>query len=163
MPTFDFSVSVKKNNKGKYKVIKEKYTIKVRKSKGIIFIDKDGSYKVLIEDNIIPIKQECFTCKGSSNIYMQELEKKSIRNIYIRCDNLNQELDILYYLPFCVGCIVKGNIVVNNYDKQQYFDIKESYIDYEDDKAANIFNEYKDNYDKLNQARIDKILRERNE
>ena len=94
---------------------------------------------------------------------MQELEKKSIRNIYIRCDNLNQELDILYYLPFCVGCIVKGNIVINNYDKQQYFDIKESYIDYEDDKAANIFKEYKDNYDKLNQARIDKILRERNE
>ena len=153
----------KKNNKGKYKVIKEKYTIKVRKSKGIIFIDKDGSYKVLMEDNIIPIKQECFTCKGSSNIYMQELEKKSIRNIYIRCDNLNQELDILYYLPFCVGCIVKGNIVVNNYDKQQYFDIKESYIDYEDDKAANIFKEYKDNYDELNQARINKILRERNE
>lgn len=112
MPTFDFSVSVKKNNKGKYKVIKEKYTIKVRKAKGIVFIDKDGSYKVLIEDNIIPIKQECFTCKGASNIYMQELEKKSIRNIYIRCDNLNQELDTLYYLPFCVGCIVKGNIVV---------------------------------------------------
>lgn len=163
MPTFDFSVSVKKNNKGKYKVINEKYTIKVRKSKGIIFIDKDGSYKVLMEDNIIPIKQECFTCKGSSNIYMQELEKKSIRNIYIRCDNLNQELDILYYLSFCVGCIVKGNIVVNNYDKQQYFDIKESYIDYEDDKAANIFKEYKDNYDELNQARINKILRERNE
>ena len=150
MPTFDFSAPVKKNNKGKYKVIKEKYTIKVRKAKGIVFIDKDGSYKVLIEDNIIPIKQECFTCKGASNIY-------------IRCDNLNQELDILYYLPFCVGCIVKGNIVVNNYDKQQYFDIKESYIDYEDDKAANIFKEYKDNYDKLNQARIDKILRERNE
>ena len=157
MPIFDFSTPVKKNNKGKYKVIKEKYTIKVRKAKGIVFIDKDGSYKVLIEDNIIPIKQECFTCKGASNIYMQELEKKSIRNIYIRCDNLNQELDILYYLPFCVGCIVKGNIVVNNYD------IKESYIDYEDDKAANIFKEYKDNYDKLNQARIDKILRERNE
>ena len=57
----------------------------------------------------------------------------------------------------------KGNIVVNNYDKQQYFDIKESYIDYEDDKASNIFKEYKDNYDGLNQARIDKILRERNE
>ena len=129
MPIFDFSTPVKKNNKGKYKVIKEKYTIKVRKVKGIVFIDKDGSYKVLIEDNIIPIKQECFTCKGASNIYMQELEKKSIRNIYIRYDNLNQELDILYYLPFCVGCIVKGNIVVNNYDKQQYFDIKESYIE----------------------------------
>lgn len=98
MPTFDFSAPVKKNNKGKYKVIKEKYTIKVRKAKGIVFIDKDGSYKVLIEDNIIPIKQECFTCKGSSNIYMQELEKKSIRNIYIRCNNLNQELDILKIL-----------------------------------------------------------------
>ena len=55
MPTFDFSAPVKKNNKGKYKVIKEKYTIKVRKAKGIVFIDKDGSYKVLIEDNIIPI------------------------------------------------------------------------------------------------------------
>ena len=30
MPIFDFSTPVKKNNKGKYKVIKEKYTIKVR-------------------------------------------------------------------------------------------------------------------------------------
>ena len=82
MPIFDFSTPIKKNNKGKYKVIKEKYTIKVRKAKGIVFIDKDGSYKVLIEDSIVPIKQECFTCKGASNIYMQELEKKSIRNIY---------------------------------------------------------------------------------
>lgn len=161
MPTFDFSIPVKKNNKGKYKPIKEKYNIVTKKVKGIVFIDKDGSYKVLVGDINIPIKQECFTCKGASNIYMQELEKKSIRNIYIRCDNINQELDTLHYLPFCVGCIVKGDIVVNNYDKQQYFDIKESYMDYENDKASDIFKKFKNNYDELNQARINKILNNR--
>ena len=154
MPIFDFSTPVKKNNKGKYKVIKEKYTIKVRKVKGIVFIDKDGSYKVLIEDSIVPIKQECFTCKGASNIYMQELEKKSIRNIYIRFF-IHGHVHMSYGRNQKRYDQYNQTHVINAYDRCVF--------DYEDDKASNIFKEYKDNYDGLNQARIDKILRERNE
>lgn len=155
MPTFNFTIETKPERKPKSNINK---TVKLTKVEGIVNITIDGIYKVKVNKFIYDIHKDCYSCKGITNIYKQELDKHLQRILYVRDVGYCEECNPLHYLPFTVGCNVIGDIISIN-DKE-YFCIKKVFLDFSNNEAHNALEFYKNNYKVINQSRINRILNE---
>ena len=94
MPTFNFTVETKPERKPKSNINK---TVKLTKVEGIVNITLDGIYKVKVNKFIYDIHKDCYSCKGITNIYKQELDKHSQRRLYLSDVGHCEESNSFYY------------------------------------------------------------------
>lgn len=155
MPYFDFSLPKKKE---KRKTAKNTLRSKIleKNVEGVVWIDDKGELTVrVIPDKRYKIHLDSYSCKGKKNIYTRKLENRRvvciIRNIgeYLECNH-----DV--FLPFAVGSIVKGNVVMIGFDKQ--FVIKDYWTDLNNDDSHSALEYYRDNYDTIINALENKTL-----
>ena len=149
MPSFNFSVIAKVTKKNK-SISNNKDVIVLHKIQGIIFIDLQGNYSVKLDNgDSYPIHKDCYSCKGHKEIYRQgEFDKG--RFIYIRHQGEYFECDSKHWLPFGVGCIVKGNVIRNPITKIESFVIKKCGVNFENTMSINAMNFYRQNIEKIN-------------
>ena len=117
MPTFNFSVVdvVKKKVPQKVKS-NDSYKVIQKKVVGIVHVDIDANYYVVVDNQKYPIAAECYTCKGKCKLYRQG-EYDYARVVWIRAIDFNS-MNTNYWLPFTVGCVVTGDVIhSNNFDK----------------------------------------------
>lgn len=117
MPTFNFSVvNVAKKKTPQKAKDNDAHKVIQKKVVGIVHIDIDANYYVIVDNQKYPIAEECYTCKDKCKLYRQG-EYDYARVVWIRAIDFNS-MNINYWLPFTVGCVVTGNIVsINNSNK----------------------------------------------
>lgn len=150
MPTFDFSLKSVKTQKRKTSQNHYKREVIVKDVKGIIWIDTNAEYSVRLDDGSqYAIHPNCYSCKGHNRIYRRGVSYKE-RYIYIRTLDNCVEQNRIWYLPFDVGCIVRGNIIKILSNNVKYFVIKQCWteLDNLDSHAALMF--YKEHIDTIN-------------
>lgn len=159
MPTFGFSFAKKEvnkrekvNNSGKYEIIERKVT-------GVVFINLDASYYIKCGDKDYDITPESYTCKGKTTVYRRGYDDK-VNLRYIRTLDSCVELNPLHWIPFSVGCVTIGNIVVNNITKRKYFDIKSVDVDYTNNISIEAHSFYREHYKEINDNLKNKWLDE---
>lgn len=148
MPSFNFTISTKKRK------ISKNYEILEKDIKGIIHIDIDGNYTVHVGNNIhYKIHPRNYDCSGSKRIFLQGVNNKSRTSIILKNNTFKKcyGLNPTKYLPFAVGLIVKGNIVVNKYSNIKYFNIKNFKIDYNELECHQILEFYRNNINIINE------------
>lgn len=145
MPSFSFTPVVKKGVENKPKT-SNNIRVDVR---GIVVIDLNGIYTVKVDNDNYPISSKNFSCKGKMVVYSQTLTKLSGRLVYIRTEDNAVELPKNAYLPFCVGALVSGNIIVGN-----IFDIKKVAIDNKNPDAIEAMRFYRNNYEIIQENRL---------
>lgn len=108
MITFNFNPVKKpvKQVKIKQEVIIEKGVA------GIIHITLEGKYFVPLKEEIYYIAQHCYDCKGKKTLFYQGLINGNNIKV-IRLDESHLS-DYGKYLPFSVGCYVKGDLIKEN-------------------------------------------------
>ncbi len=145
MPIISFAVTANKKSNIKKAKTKGRYSILEHKVLGVVTIDINSNYFV----NGLAIVPENYTCEGFTKLYYQGLQDKQ-RVMYIR-DNIDKNIscNINNYLPFTVGCCVKGDIVENLYTHIKFFYIKKVFIDYDNIESQNALKFYRDNYDEI--------------
>lgn len=155
MPYFDFSLP-KKKEKGKTSKNTLRSKVLEKNIEGVIWIDDKGELTVhVFPDKRYSIHIDSYSCKGKKNIYARKLENRRvvciIRNAgeYFECNH-----DI--FLPFAVGSIVKGNVIMVGFDKQ--FIIKDCWTDLNNDDSHLALEYYRDNYDTIINALKNKTL-----
>ena len=155
MPYFDFSLPKKKEKRTTVKN-NLRYKVLEKNVEGVVWIDDKGELTVrVLPDKRYSIHNDSYSCKGKKNIYALRLENRRvvciIRNAgeYFECNR-----DI--FLPFAVGSIVKGNVVMIGFDKQ--FVIKDCWTDLNNDDSHLAREYYRDNYDTILNVLKNKIL-----
>lgn len=161
MPIISFTVverkrkSVKTNLKLSSKTKRTKNKSIIEKDiTGIVDLTDDIKYVVILKDGRhFLIDKSCFNCKGHKNIYSQILVGEYKQVIVI--DRLHTKHNHFPYLPFCVGCIVNGNIV--KYDNGRIrFIIKKCVRDTANFDAIDVIKRFKEIYnDELEKAIIE--------
>lgn len=149
MPSFTFSV-IKKVTKKNKSVSNNTDIIVLHKVQGVVFIDLQGDYRVELDNgDSYPIHKDCYSCKGHKEIYRQgELDKG--RFIYVRHQGEYFECNTKHWLPFGVGCIVKGNVVQHPITKLQSFMIKKCGVNFENPMSIAAMNFYRQNIREIN-------------
>lgn len=113
MPTFNFQVvNVVKKSRPQKDKSDNTYQIIQRKVVGVVHVDIHANYYVVVNNEKYTIAEECYTCKDKRKLYRQG-EYDFAKVVWIRAINFNS-MNINYWLPFTVGCVVTGNIVSNN-------------------------------------------------
>lgn len=160
MPFFSFKVIPKiAKHKNISDKIRDKWVILEKDVTGIITINEEAEYHVILDtDDIIDILESNYKCKGQVTIYSQLLYNKNLTRIIIH-RHKEQLCESFPNLPFCVGAIVKGDIIFNNDTALKYFKIKKCAIDNTNAKAISIFKDFREKYHLLK----DKILSKINE
>lgn len=162
MPYFDFSAQFTTIKAKQAKKPKSVLTVIDKNVIAVVDIDKDLNYLAVFEDgrtyNIAPA---CYKCKNHQVIYSQLLIGEHKQRLII-----HRALDCYYehfpYLPFAVGCLIKGNIVKNNLTNTRYFIIKKCYVDNNNRFAFLITKAFRDIYDdELEQRIINKYTNDR--
>ncbi len=149
MPTFNFNMSVttdvisKKRNYKKSKIV-------VKGANGVVWLLISGNYKVIVGDKKYNIHPNCYSCKGNARVYRQG-ENDYNRLVYIRCKDDCVELNPNNYLPFGVGCIVEGDIVINNKTFEELFYIKKCYTDPYNQISKEALTYYRKHIDIINE------------
>lgn len=156
MPTFDFSISKRKEVKSKKSYNTSESSIIEQLVRGVVCITLDACYKVKVDDIYYSIMSKNFSCKGVSKVYRQLLDKNKQRVLYVRLDDNKCELGHNLYLPFAPGCIVIGNILEHRLTKTRVFNIKKVLIDYDDIESQKAIKFYRDNYDIIQEKLISK-------
>lgn len=155
MPYFDFSLPKKKEKK---KTVKNnlRYKILEKDIEGVVWIDNKGELTVRVSsDKRYSIHIDSYSCKGKKNIYARRLENRRVIRI-IRNVGEYSECNHNIFLPFTVGSIVKGNVVMIGFDKQ--FVIKDCWTDLNNDDSHLAREYYRDNYDTILNVLENKIL-----
>ena len=130
---------------------KEKYLIVKKDVRGVVWITIDGSYKVVVGDDVYDIFHRNYNCGKKKSLYYEQLiENRLVR--YIR-HLPNKDNVISGYLPFGVGCSVIGTIVSRQRDRHIFFNIRKVFIDRDSQEAINAINYYRENMDKINSSR----------
>lgn len=133
-----------------------KYGLKVieQNIKAVVDITDSLLYIASIENgkNYI-IHKSSYKCKNKQIIYSQLLvgeykHRLIIHRIPSYC------IEHRPYLPFAVGCIVIGDIILNQANNVYYFRIKKCYIDNDDCFAQTITKRFRNNYNKELEERI---------
>lgn len=78
-----------------------------RNVKGVIGITLDADYYVQVENKQYTLTIESYDLKGKNVYYCKELQNNKILEII---SLTKQKRNQAKYLPFGVGCVVKGNI-----------------------------------------------------
>lgn len=151
MPTFDFSLPKKVKAKRKTVNNTERYEIIERNVVGVVWIDIKANYFIHCNTDIYPVAYECYSCKGKARVYRRGYYDRN-RVSYIRCNDNLTECNTLHYLPFGIGCIVKGNIVRNKYTNKLLFYIKDCWVDYSNEDAHNALEFYRNNINEIDDA-----------
>lgn len=112
-------VSIPKKQKT---ISKNTVKIEAKNKKGVVFIDKDGEYKVSLftEDgihnsnaSIVPFTEKSYELKGKTSIFNRTTDKDGRYIRYIRSEEKSKFFpgnpDI--FVPFAPNWIVKGNLV----------------------------------------------------
>lgn len=153
MPSFNFlpvnGNKAKRNAKKSYKS-----NILIKNVIGIVWIDRKAEYYVLVNNvDKYYIHSSCYSCVGKSQLYRQgNFDKSNL--VYIRLyDNL-VECDRYCWLPFGVGCIVKGNVILENNIK--YFIIKHCDIALDNKPSHEAMEFYLNNIEEINKLIISK-------
>lgn len=149
MPSFDFSISPKKESKKK--AIKNNVGFKVILSNatGVVWIDNKANYSVSIDNVHVSIHKDCYSCKGQLKVYRQGTNSKG-RVCYIRCLDDCKALDTNYWLPFAPGCIVIGDLYSNEFTFKKYFIIKKCFIDLSNQEAHDAMQYYREHLIEIN-------------
>ena len=142
MPAFSFSVAQKLKNKKKYKVISDAKILQ-KDCIGVVHIDDNFNFYVSYNGVQYFIHPDSYETKGCKIIYSKRLLDN--RRFRLIRDPFYGFPAVKGYLPFTAGCIVKGNIVINQIIKQEFFKIKSvadcSFDNEESMKAARHFRE----------------------
>ena len=148
MPSFDFTLVKKPKTR---KTVKSHDTFRVLDKNviGVIWITKTANYYVKSNNRTYNISPECYSCKGKRRIYRQGSYDIN-RFSYIRLIDDCCECDSKHWLPFAVGCIVKGDIVYNSNSDKYLFNIKDIWIDYDDIDAQLACNFYRKHLTEIN-------------
>lgn len=150
MPYFDFSLVKKKSDKRKTSNNTNRYEVVKKNVIGVVHIDINADYYVKINNKLYDINSECYSCKGKNIVYVQGCDDKNriciIRNPgeYIEC---NHNL----YLPFAVGSIVSGDIIINRQLITEIFNIKKIWTDFNNDDAHKALAFYREHYKEINE------------
>ncbi len=152
MPTFDFSISKKDSKKRKTSQSSDRYKIVLKDTKGVIWVDKNGTYSVSLNDGFIyPIHKDCYSCKGKQKVYRHGQYDKN-RCVYIRCTGEYNDCNNNLWLPFGVGCVVTGNLLIDNVTKLHVFYIKDCRIDIGNNESHDALEFYKKHLNEINDA-----------
>lgn len=146
MPSFSFTPISKPAKVKSYADSTNKYNIILADQEGIVCINLLGEYKVLIGDVQYDIATECYSCKGVTEIYEQDLTNDLVRVRHIRSERDREDRDRTMYLPFTAGCSVKGNIVRYKAAGTVIFKIKKVFVDLNDSIAKEAIKFYRNNY-----------------
>lgn len=149
MPTFNFSV-VKKKDKREHKPAKQ-YVILRKGVTGIVHIDIYGKFYINLNDAKVPILKECYSTKGKTYIFSRKLKTDGKKLCIVRTKN-DATTVFEEYLPFCPGCVVKGNILLNPYGTT-LFNIKKVRLEYENVDAKAAFLYWKVHYEEIERNR----------
>lgn len=146
MPTFNFSLANKESSKRKTSTIE---VIK-KNIKGIVWIDKKANYSVCVDNFSYSIDYKCFSCKDKERIYRQgEYDKNRV--VYVRAVDSCFECNPNFWLPFGVGCVVIGDLIVSPYNNnEKLFVIKECYVDINDEESHKAMSYYKEHIKEIN-------------
>ena len=149
MPTFNFSV-VKKKDKREHKPAKQ-YVVLKKGVTCIVHIDIEGKFYVNLNDVKVPILKECYSTKGKTYIFSRKLKTDGKKLCIVRTKN---DATIVFeeYLPFCPGCVVEGNILLNPFGTT-LFNIKRVKLEYENADAKLAFLYWKKHYDEIERNR----------
>ena len=149
MPSFNFSIVKNESNKRKTYNNTKKYEVVKKDVIGVVWIDINANYYIKVNNKFYNINSECYSCKGKDMIYAQGYDDKNriciIRNPE-KCTECNHNL----YLPFAPGCIVSGDIIINNPLTDKIFNIKKVWIDINNDDAHEALAFYKEHYKEIN-------------
>lgn len=149
MPTFNFSFIKKDTNKRKTNKNNKEYEVLKQNVIGVVNVTINAIHQINVDGNIYNIKHSCYSCKGKDTVY--RIGHNEVRPLqYIRVKGEYKELDNLCWLPFAVGCIVKGNIVRNTIFNITLFDIKKVWLDYDNEEAYNAWKFYKEHLNEIN-------------
>lgn len=148
MPTFSFS-PVKKKEKRKANNNTKQYKIIEKSIVGVIYVTIKGEFDVLYNGVFYKIHPKCFKCKGKAKIYKLG-EDKPKRFGFTRVLEDYKEFNSFGWLPFTIGSIVKGNIIVDNRTNHYWFYIKKEWLDYDNELSKKAYNYYKENYEEIN-------------
>jgi len=139
MPTFDFSKkTVSRSSTGKLRGSTDNrntYKIVKKDVLGVVGITLDSSFFVIYEDTKYPIARISYKCGKRKTVYSRFLDDNKKRIKYIR--ELDRRFDnIIHYLPFAPGVIVKGNLVIDNLLNKLVFRIKKVDVDWDNKEAT---------------------------
>lgn len=161
MPLFNFTVPVKKERVKSSSVSSSKYEILKKGIEGVVFINIDSSYVVVVDNTNYNITPENYSCNGVSEIYCQLLKINEVGHMnrfrIIRSEGDRVECNRNNYLPFTAGCYVKGDIVSHRITKSVYFKIKKVSFDSENVMARLAIKFFRLNYKDIMTAKINSL------
>lgn len=107
MITLNFHPVKKVSNKGAVKI---KQDVIVQKNvAGVVHITLEGIYYIPFNDTIYYIAKNCYNCKGKRTLFYKGLLNGNNIKV-IKLDKFVLS-DYTNYLPFTVGCYVKGDLI----------------------------------------------------
>lgn len=153
MPKLDFN----KFNYSKTNNTKKEVTVLESKIQAAIYVDKKANYsvKLISTGEVLPLYYKSYKCKDKENIYMRVTPTNN-RVCIIRSASDRHECNNLFYLPFAVGHLAIGDIILDNITNKKMFYIKKS--------TPDKFAKYTDDafeYYKAHKETIDNIILEK--
>lgn len=151
---FNFSPIIKRERRAR---VKKESNIIEKGIKGVIRITLDATYFIIINDTLYHLSNASFDCKDREVLFSKTLANNNI----IKAIRLTKYDKSNYpgFLPFSVGCYVKGNLIKEANEIR--FDFK-STIQYDEEvkkervKAIKFFiDNYNEIIKKLNKEEID--------
>lgn len=150
MYQFNFAIKPKRTNNGTHKTsnIVEKNVI------GIVNISLTGFYYVVSGEKEYFLSNNSYNVKDKTILFSQKLTNNRVLKVVNLAKNSQEK--IAYYLPFGVGCVLKGNAIIEN--GRIVFDlikvVEDDYIYKEEQIKARKF--FVDNYEEIEQIIINK-------
>lgn len=156
MPNFDIKTTF--NSKTK-KNIKE-VTVLEKNVRAAIYVDLHNRYyvKLITNGEKLDIYHKSYNCKDKENIYLRVTPDIHRVCIMRRKEN-RSEVNNLFYLPFAVGHLAVGDVIIDNITNRKLFHIKKSTSDKYNAYCYEAFQYYKANKDIIDKA----ILKKREE
>ena len=118
---------------------------------GIVCIDINGKFYVNVNDVKVPILKECYSTKGKTYIFSRKLKTDGKKLCIVRTKN-DATTVFEEYLPFCPGCVVEGNLLLNPYGTT-LFNIKKVRLEYENVNAKVAFLYWRTHYNEIERNR----------
>lgn len=151
MPTFNFSVVLKKANSNRENGSDKSIVIE-NKVDGVVRINDKGEYVVECKGKIYSITPESFNSKGKKCIYARKLDKYNHRIKIIRDKDSRIKVNSKFYCPFAPGLVVRGKLIKTIFGPI-LFHIVVAYNATDVDSIKSAFQEwkrYEENVDKDN-------------
>lgn len=144
MITFNFSPIVKKKSNN----VKPKESNIVEKDvRGVIHITLEGQYYIPLKETIYYIAKDCYDCKGKNVLFYKGLvDGNNIKVIKLDKFILS---DYTNYLPFTVGCYVKGNLIRENSTTKFFITRLIKYDETIKIERVNAIKFFKEHYDEI--------------